>query len=164
VHSQSVSSFILNINTAIIKDPVEGEDPTLVLYDDHYSWDNNTRVCNNIESPSSIVEINSNMAPFVKSRLPNRMAAYPRWVDKTITIDPTLYPNPNDVTSFDNEVDFLMYHYCECSGYTWDTNHDYLCIHEDDVLLFINASKATIVPGFDVNLQNYQKILTIGHI
>ncbi len=118
VHSQSVSSFILNINTSIVTNPVIGVAPTLSLTNDHYSWNESTRNCDNVTSPSSVHKINGHIAPFIKSRLPRRIEAYPRWYHKGLTIDPTIYPNPNDVTSFDNELDFLMFHYCECDNYT----------------------------------------------
>jgi hypothetical protein len=159
VSSQSVNSFILEIYTSVITNPVEGVEDSLALTEDYYSWNENPRQCNSETVPGSIPIINEHIRNTIKARLPKRVAAYPIWVEREIIIEPSIYPNPNDITSFDNELDFLMFHYCECENYTWDTNKDYLCIPQSDLDFYVAGAKNVIVPSFDQNIpSNSQRV------
>jgi hypothetical protein len=159
VSSKSASSYVVRVETGIILNPVDMEDePDLPLVSGHYSWNNGTRNCYSVSSPPSIQVFNTFLREYLPPRLPKPIAAFPRWHIK-FQIDATMYPNPNDVTPFDNDQDYRMYHYSTYPGFTWDSNRDYLCIPEDDMDFYLASLTGTIIPSLEQNIpQNGQRV------
>jgi hypothetical protein len=159
VSSKSASSYVVRVETGIILNPVDMEDePDLPLVSGYYSWNNGTRNCYSVSSPPSIPVFNNFLREYLPPRLPKPIAAYPRWFIN-FKIWATMYPNPNDVTPFDNDRDYRMFHYSTYPGFTFDTNRDYLCIPEEDMEFYLASLTGTIIPSLEQNIpQNGQRV------